>query len=290
MNVVLCGDTDASVYMILNPVIDLTVAFKDEGLLSIINSTQPYAQPINHLDATPARVEVFDDLGNFVAANQTYISNNSTDLPPLGSGEPTRVAHFVLAGMGGNNQYYGDPRFIWSGFYDTTDGARQNSGGLFLYPWSNQTRIFTLRVWIDGYYQVEPLHVIVQARDEGWDGTITPSGIIGRVPAVVSVVASVDRASRINGTVAGPDFFGEARPLSWATITLEPKNYTLSGIIDVQPGYYTTSSLDGSFQLWVPEGTYGMGVSLEGYVSYSSIVAVSSGSDTNMWIWLDSPY
>jgi hypothetical protein len=71
---------------------------------------------------------------------------------------------------------------------------------------------------------------------------------------------------------------------------LQPSNYALSGIIDVEPGNYTTSSLDGSFQLWVPEGTYGMGVSLEGYdvkyTSYSSIVAVSSGSDTTMWIWL----
>ena len=86
----------------------------------------------------------------------------------------------------------------------------------------------------------------------------------------------------------GPDFFDIARPLSWATITLQPDNYSLSGIIDVQPGNYTTSSLDGSFQLWAPEGSYGMGVSLEGYVTYSTQVAVSSGSDTNAQIWLDS--
>ena len=120
---VLGGNADASIWMILNPVIDLTVAFKDEGLLSVTDSTQPYAQPINNLDATPARVEVFDDQGNFVAANQTYIPNNS------------KVIHFVLAGMGGVFQYSGDPRFIWSGFYDTTDGVRQNAGGLFLYPY-----------------------------------------------------------------------------------------------------------------------------------------------------------
>jgi hypothetical protein len=221
------------------------------------------------------RIEVFDELGNFVAAKASYIPNNPA------SGALTRVVNFTLAGF---DIYYGDPRSIWSGFYDATDGARQNAGGLFLYPWNNnQTRIFTIRMWIEGYYQLEQLQVIVQARDEGWNG-------IELAPAVVSVVTSVDRASRISGTVIGPDFFDRARPLSWATITLQPDNYTLSGIIDVQPGYYTTSSLDGSFQLWVPEGTYGMGVSLEGYVSYSSIVAVSSGSDTNMWIWLDSPY
>ncbi len=63
----------------------------------------------------------------------------------------------------------------------------------------------------------------------------------------------------------GPDYFGAARYLSWATITLQPNNSTLTDIIDVRPGNYTTSSLDGSFQVWVPEGTYGMGVALEGY-------------------------
>ena len=90
LHVVLGGNADASVWMILNPVIDLTVAFKDEGLLTVTDSRQPYAQPINNLDATPARAEVFDDQGNFVAANQTYIPNNS------------KLIHFVLAGMGGS--------------------------------------------------------------------------------------------------------------------------------------------------------------------------------------------
>lgn len=136
-------------------------------------------------------------------------------------------------------------------------------------------------MWIEGYYQLEPLQVIVKARDEGWNG-----GELA--PAVVSVVTSVDRASRISGTVIGPDFFDRARPLSWATITLQPDNYTLSGIIDVQPGDYTTSSLDGFFQVWVPEGSYGMGVSLNGYSSYSTQIAVPSGSDLYMYVWLDN--
>jgi hypothetical protein len=279
LHVVLGGNSDATIWMIQNPVIDLTVAFKNEGLLTTINSKLPYAQPINDLDATPARVEVFDDQGNFVAADQTYISNNSTDFPPLSNGQPTQVAHFILAGF---DQYYGDPRSIWSGFYDTTDGVRQNAGGLFLYPWeNNETRTFTVRLWVDGYYQYEQWHVIVPARDENWDGRR-----LG--PAVISVVESLNRASRISGTVVGPDFFDRARPLSWATITLQPDNYSLSGIIDVQPGNYVTSSLDGFFQMWVPEGNYGMGVSLNGYSSYSAQVPVPSGSDLNMYVWLDN--
>ena len=123
-----------------------------------------------------------------------------------------------------------------------------------MYPWelSQPYHEFTIRVWVDGYYQLEPLRLIVPTRGN------------------VSATVLVDRASRISGTVAGPDFFDRARPLSWATITLDPRNYTLSGIIDVQPGNYTTSSLDGFFQVWVPEGNYGMGVSLNGYSSYSA--------------------
>lgn len=261
LNVVLCGNTDASVQMIQNPVIRMTVAFRNEGLLSIINSTQPYAQPINHIDGTPVRMEVFDDRGYFVAANDTYIPNKSA------TGNAIRSADFTLAGF---NVYYGDPRDVWSGFYDTTDGARQYAGGLFLYPWNNAPRQFTIRIWVDGYYQLETLQVTVPPRQD------------------VSLVMFMDRASRIHGTVTGPDLYGIARPLSWATVTLQPKDYKLSGIIDVEPGNYTTSSLDGSFQVWVPPGMYGLGSLLNGYVTYSSIVAVSSGSDTNVWIWMDT--
>jgi len=134
---------------------------------------------------------------------------------------------------------------------------------------------------VDGYYQFEQWHVNVPGRDENWNGTRLE-------PAVISMVESLNRASRISGTVVGPDFFDEARPLSWATITLQPADYTLSGIIDVQPGNYTTSSLDGYFQVWVPEGNYGMGVSLNGYSSYSAQIPVPSGSDLNMYVWLDN--
>jgi hypothetical protein len=98
----------------------------------------------------------------------------------------------------------------------------------------------------------------------------------------------MDRASRIFGTVMGPDYFDAARRLSWATITLEPNNSTLTDIIDVLPGNYTTSSLDGSFQVWVPQGTYGMGVSLEGYATYSTMISIPEGSNMYMYIWLDN--
>jgi hypothetical protein len=255
VNVRLGAISDAAIYMILNPVIDLTIFFRHENILSLIDSTLPFAQPINNLTATPTRIEVFDDQGRFVSANATYIPNGST------------TAHFILSGF---DLYYGDPRLIWSGFYDTTDGASQTPGGLILYPWNMSPHTYTIRIWVDGYYQLQPLRVIVTA------------------PQNVSVVTVMDRASRIFGMVMGPDYFDVSRRLSWATITLEPNNSTLTNIIDVQPGGYTTSSLDGSFQVWVPQGTYGMGVSLEGYATYSTLVAVPEGSNMYMYIWLDN--
>ncbi len=247
--------SDVAIYMIANPVIDLTIFYTHEAILSSINSTLPFAQPINNLTATPTRIEVFDDQGRFVAANATYIKNGNM------------TAHFILSGF---DLYYGDPRLIWSGFYDTTDAASQIPGGLILYPWNMSPHTYTIRIWVDGYYQLEPLRVIVTA------------------PQDVSVVTYMDRASRIFGTVMGPDYFDVARHLSWATITLQPNNSTLTNIIDVRPGNYTTSSLDGSFQVWVPQGTYGMGVALEGYATYSAMISVPQGSDMYMQIWLDN--
>jgi hypothetical protein len=261
LNVELGGNSDAAVWMIQNPVIDLDLAFRHEGLLTNITSTLPFAQPINHINGTPVRVEVFDQFGNFVAANATYIPNNTPSFSPF--------AHFTLAGF---DLYYGDPRFVWSGFYDTTDGASQSPGGLILYPYSDLPREYTVRVWVEGYYQENQLQVLVSPRERG----------------NVSVVQPLDQASRIAGYITGPDIFEFARPLSWATITLEPNDYTLTRIIDVAPGNYTTYSLDGSFQVWVPEGSYGMGVSLGGYSSYSARVEVAPGSDINMQIWLDN--
>jgi hypothetical protein len=253
---------DGSVWMVEGPVIDLTVAFKDEGLLTFINSKQPYAQPINHLDATPTRIEVFDDHGLFVAANTSYIPNLTPTGPTVTN---TTIAHFTLAGF---NQYYGDPRNVWSGFYDTTDGVGQNPGGLVLYPWTFEPRLYKVRIWVDGYYQLKPLQVIVPANQNA------------------SVVVSMDRASRISGTVLGQDFYENARLLSWATVGLEPNDRTISDIIGIDPGNYTTSSVDGFFQLWVPQGEYGMGVSLKGYSTYTARVGVPSGSDLRIQVWL----
>ncbi|HKM50383.1 MAG TPA: carboxypeptidase-like regulatory domain-containing protein [Candidatus Bathyarchaeia archaeon] len=257
VHVAMCTNSDVSIWMVQDPVIDISLAFKDEGLLTTINSTQPYAQPINHLDATPIRFELFDDQGNFVAANHTYIPNGAT------------TAEFVLSGF---RRYFGDPRFVWSGFYDATDAVTQNDGGIL-------PGTYVLRIWVDGYYQSVPIRVTL------------PPQTAGRKE--VSIVNSVYRASRVHGLVLAPDFFDQARPLSWATVDFEQRSHTPMNL-----GNFTTSSLDGSFELWMPPGPYNAGVSLYGgpshgisrpriYQSYAAKVEVSSGADMYLYVWLD---
>jgi hypothetical protein len=300
VHVVLCGITDASIWMVQDPRIDLTLAFKKENLLSIINSTQAYAQPINHLDATPIRLELFDMKGYFIAANNTYIPNltfnpnliitkdsHGNPFGPIACPDantgiynsvtnphgtidsygnslwgtcfvPTTTAQFSLAGF---NRYFGDPRFIWEGFYDATDAVRQPEGGI-------PPGTYLLRIWVNGYYQTQEIQIVV------------PEQTFGQYD--ISVVNSMYRASWIKGKVIGPDFFDKARPLSWATVAFEPRDSN-----KLRFGNLTTSSLDGAFQVWAPPGAYYMGVYLNGYSRYVAKVQVGSGADMNMDIWLD---
>ena len=236
VHVVQGGNSDASVWMVQDPRINLTIVFKTEGLLSRIDSTLPFAQPLNNLDSTPARAEIFDAYGNFVGANQTYIPNLSN------------TAEITLAGF---NQYFGNSRLTWSGFYDTTDATRQDAGGL-------APGDYLIRIWVDGYIELQPIPVTLPARGN------------------VSIIYSIERASRVSGMVLGPDLNDRALVLSWA-------------VIDLEPGNFTTFSLDGNYSLWVPSGSYNIGVSLPGYSTFIGRVEVPEGSDIKADFWLDDP-
>jgi hypothetical protein len=115
-----------------------------------------------------------------------------------------------------------------------------------------------IRIWVDGYIELQPIPVRL------------PSG------GNVSIVYSMERASRVSGIVLGPDLNDRALLLSWA-------------VIDLEPGNFTTFSLDGGYQLWVPSGSYNVGVSLSGYSTYTARFEVSSGSDIEADFWLDNP-
>ena len=238
VHVTLGGNSDASIWMVQEPLIDLTLVFTTEGIFSPIDSTQPYAMPLNHLDSTPVRFEVYDALGNFVGANATHIPNETDGLQ-------TTTFRTILAGF---DRYYGNPMQAWEGFYDATDASRQGAGGLL--PGS-----YLILVWVEGYFQGEQVHVTLKPR------------------ANASLILSMERASRISGIVVGADLYEQARPQSWVIIDMEPSNFT-------------TFSLDGFYQIWVPGGSYMLGYSLAGYPTQSMSLYVASGSDLRVDLWL----
>jgi hypothetical protein len=240
VHVVLGGNSDVAVWLIQRPQINMTLVFKTEGIFSPIDSRLPFAQPINHLDETPIRIEVYDMQGNFVGADRGYVPN-------LTNGGPTTSASFLMFGF---NKYYGDPKEVWSGFYDSTDASAQDPGGL------PPERLMIL-VWVDGYYQTQPQAYVTLG--QRWNA---------------SLIVSMERASRISGIISGPDPYDEARPLSWVGVGLEP-------------GDYTTFSLDGFYQVWVPAGSFGIGYAAAGYARYTMNITVSAGSDLRFDIWLE---
>ena len=264
VHVTLGGNTDIRVNLVQTPIVRLTLAFRTEGLLTAINSSEPFTQPLNQLNATPVRMELYDSNGNLAGANNTYIPNSMfVEKNGLLTVAPRTLMDLEIAGF---NQYYGDPKTIWTGFYDTTDAVLQPEGGLM-------PGTYSLLLWVDGYYQSTPLNFTLQLREN------------------VSLVGSVERASRISGVISGPDYYGQSRPLSWAIISLAPTgNNTQSQLPGWNNGMwlpgglnYTTPSLDGFYQVWVPgDGPYSISVSLPGYVSYSGSIFVPLGSDMTL--------
>ncbi|MFI5448721.1 MAG: carboxypeptidase-like regulatory domain-containing protein [Candidatus Bathyarchaeia archaeon] len=263
VHVTLGMNTDIRVNLLQMPVVNLTLAFRNEGLLTSIDSKDNFTQPLNQLDATPVRLELYDSNGNLAGATISYIPDSQLN------DRTTYVRDFVIAGF---NQYYGDPKSVWAGFYDTTDATLQPEGGL-------QPGTYTLLIWVDGYYQSTPLNFTLQLRENA------------------SLVGSVERASRISGVISGPDYYGQSRPLSWAIINLVPTgNETESRLPGWSNGMwlpggfnYTTPSLDGFYQLWVPgDGPYSISVSLPGYVGYSGTIFVALGSDLTLDYFLDT--
>jgi hypothetical protein len=276
VHVTLGMNTDIRVNLLQMPIVNLTLAFRNEGLLTSIDSRLPFTQPLNQLNGTPIRMELFDSNGNLAGANISYIpdfTNVSIGRFPNGTAmygfRPTNITDLEIDGF---NQYYGDPKTVWAGFYDTTDAVLQPEGGL-------QPGTYSLLIWVDGYYQSTPLNFTLQLREDA------------------SLIGSVERASRISGIISGPDYYGQSRPLSWAIINLVPTGNESESRL---PGWnngmwlpggfnYTTPSLDGFYQLWVPgDGPYSISVSLPGYIGYSGTIFVGLGSDTTLDYFLDA--
>ncbi|MEM3608361.1 MAG: carboxypeptidase-like regulatory domain-containing protein [Candidatus Bathyarchaeia archaeon] len=228
--------TDSRYNLIRGSTIDVTLIFKTEGILDPIDNRLPYAHPINNLDSTPLRIELFDGENNLVAANVTYIPRGVTQF------------NFRVDGFGG---YWGNPRILWTNFYDTTDASRQKDGGI-------GEGEYLMRITIPGYHQSQLFRIIVESGDPP------------KYP-VVSIVHSLERLGYLHGEILWIDWCGGALPLSWASITA----YSTDGFREVY-----TFSMDGVYEMWLPAGSYDFGLYHPGLGSkyFKAGLAVSWGS------------
>ena len=241
---VILGDvSDARISLFRGAGIDLTLIFETENLLDAVDNRLLYAKPINNIDATPLRVEVFDDSGELVAANITYVDQGST-----------RTTVF----LDGFNNYYGNPRLLWTNFYDTTDANRKHDSGL-------DEGVYMVRVTLAGYYQTEPLRVEIN------------SGNVKSRPTV-SLIASLERLGYLSGTVTWIDWSEMPAPLSWAAITA----YNRDSSEETYNPY--TYSLDGFYEIWLLPGDYDFGLSHPGFETkyLTNRLHVSWGSCTSI--------
>lgn len=81
----------------------------------------------------------------------------------------------------------------------------------------------------------------------------------------------------ITGTVLGFDMYDQLQPIEWATI------YASDG----QRTFVAYSGNGGSYEMFVPVGTYNVTVTIPGYKPYSMSVAVSDGGTSNINFYLE---
>ncbi|MBS7658608.1 carboxypeptidase regulatory-like domain-containing protein [Candidatus Bathyarchaeota archaeon] len=204
--------TDSKYNLIIGASIEVTLIFKTEGIFTPINNQLPYVWPINNLDATPARIELFNENGEFKAAKLIYI--------------PKDLNQFTF-NIFGFNSYCGNPRILWTNFYDTVDAIMQKDYGI-------KEDTYLLRVSIPGYYQSNLLKINICSCSD-----------------IVSVVQSVERIAYIHGEVLWINQYNEALPLSWASLTV----YSTNGFKEVY-----TFTIDGKYGMWVTAGKYDFAV------------------------------
>jgi len=144
----------------------------------------------------------------------------------------------------GFRDYAGNPTVRWVNYYDATDGFHQTDYGL-------APGTYTVYGWVPGYAQAQ---------------TMTFSTILST--ANLTLELYFDRLAHVNGTIRGLDMYDNLIPLSWATVSA------------YGPTLVTTSSLDGVYEMWIPNGDYTLGVSYPGYEGQGVEIQVSMAWET----------
>jgi len=208
--------------------------------------TEDLLAPISLMNYTSIRIEVYDASGKFVGASIGYV--------PPGLAQVSWPA-FNFTRIVGFNSYAGNPSSRnygnWVNYYDTTDGVLLLDYGL-------PAGSYRINAWVPGYLQPAVVTATVALSGEAW------------------VVFDLHRMAHVygrwpNSGVGWFNMFGQVYPLSWAEVKL-------SG-----PVAAVTYTLDGDFDLWLPEGTYTITVDMPPYHVYSpetATITVTSASES----------
>ncbi len=163
---------DTIVNLVVGSAIDLYILIEKEDLPAAIDTYKFSSQ-------VPIRVEVYDAIDQFVAANATHIPSGGT------------TDSFRLAGF---RRYAGDASWRWNNYYDTTDSTLQRDYGLRPGP-------HRVVVYLPGFSQRNVLTMVTLP--EGGSSSLT---------------LRLNRLSHLFGGVTSLNMFGELVPLNWAII------------------------------------------------------------------------
>jgi hypothetical protein len=84
----------------------------------------------------------------------------------------------------------------------------------------------------------------------------------------------------IFGHVYGFDMWDELVPLEWVTVTATNQNYQ----------FQVSTGANGTFEMFVPVGTYNLTVDAPGYKTYNLNVSVSDGSSSAATFYLEQSH
>jgi hypothetical protein len=159
------------------------------------------------------------------------------------------VFNFQLAGFRDYAGNYIDWR--WVNYYDTTDGAGQRDYGL-------SAGSYTIIVYLPGFSQSE-IFITAELPEDG----------------VSSVILHLNRLAHFSGRIYSFNMFDELVPLNWVTVdAIGEKMHDF------------TSTLDGSFDMWLEEGDYLVMCSLDGYTPTALQVCLPKGTDISIELYL----
>ena len=100
-----------------------------------------------------------------------------------------------------------------------------------------------------------------------------------KAPAISAL--SPQSGGLIFGSVYGFTWDDQLIPLEWVQVTATSPNY---------PPFTVSTGANGTFEMFVPTGTYNLTVSPPGYTAHSSMVSVSDGSSSTTSFYLQQSH